>query len=58
MSEEEQDLEKLKDNFIKDYINPYLDRLLDLRNDIQDANSFDLVRGIMRREHDFLQKEE
>jgi len=51
------DLEQFKENFTKGYIDKYLDRLLDLRNAIKKATSFDEVKVLMEREQSFLKSE-
>ncbi len=57
MNKEEKDLKQFKEEFIGGYIDPYFNRLLDLRNAIKDANGFDEIHGLMKKEKEFLQKE-
>jgi len=54
---EEKDLEQFKQQFVEGYIDPYFDRLLDLRNAIKKAESFDEIRDLMEKEQDFLRRE-
>ena len=54
---EEKELVQFKEEFVKGYVDPYLDRLLDLRNAIQSAESYDEIRGLMEREQEFIKAE-
>ena len=54
---EEEKLGQAKEDFIQEYIDPYLDRLLDLRNAIRDADSFDEISDIMVKERNFIKAE-
>ena len=54
---EEKELEQFKQEFTQGYIDPYLDRLLDLRNKVKVATSFDEIRMLMEKEQEFLCKE-
>ena len=54
---EEKKLEQFKEEFVKGYVDRHLDRLLDLRNAIQKAESFDEIQGLMKKEHEFIRTE-
>jgi len=51
---EEKELEQFKQEFIQGYVDTYLDRLLDLRNKVKVATSFDEIRTLMEKEQEFL----
>ena len=47
---EDKDLEQFKEEFTKGYIDPHIDHLLDLRNVIKYATSYDDVRAAITQE--------
>jgi len=55
------ELEKFKEDVITGYIHPYIDRLLDLMNDIKKAQTFDEIAekvALARKSLDGLNKED
>lgn len=50
------ELEEFKENFIKGYIDPYLDRLLDLRNIIKRAQTYEEITTALDNEKNTLKK--
>ena len=54
---EEEKLGLFKEEFVKGYVDRHLDRLLDLRNAIQSAESFDGINDLMKKEYEFIRAE-
>ena len=54
---EEKELERFKKELSETYIDASFDRLLDLRNRVKNADSFEEIQTLMEREHQFLQTE-
>ena len=54
---EEKELEQFKEEFIKGYIHPRLNRLLDLQNTINKANNYDEILALVVREQEFIKED-
>lgn len=50
------ELDEFKNKFIKGYIDPYLDRLLDLRNIIKSATTYDEISEALAKEKKAVQE--
>lgn len=53
---DEKDLEQFKTTFIQGYINTSLDRLLDLRNAVKNATTYEAIKAIMEAEQTTMRK--